>query len=99
MKVRLAMSGITLDEAMASAIEINTWPELLDHLEKSFYFWNPNKENVGMSWYGHDKRTGWNTHLITVGGKAALFADSLPPWCEYSHVQPPEPKPPVTSDF
>lgn len=33
------------------------------------------EQNVTVRPYGRDERIGWDTHLICIDGKAALFSD------------------------
>jgi hypothetical protein len=72
--VRPAGMG-SLAEAMAQTVEVNGFAELLAHLQSTCPFWKPTTENVKVEHYGYDARTGWDTHLVTVDGNAALFCD------------------------
>ena len=77
MKVRPAMSSMGLDGAMERASEVKDWPELMVLLLERYDFWSPTDANVTIEKYGEgiDKRIGWDTHLVCVDGKAALFTD------------------------
>lgn len=75
MKVRPAASSLPLDEAMDQVIEIRDKAALLEFLQEQYDFWKPTEQNVTVQPYGHDDRIGWDTHLICVDGKAALFSD------------------------
>lgn len=74
MKVRPA-HGTSLSAAMQSVVEVATRRELLAHLREHFPFWSPTDANVTIKRHCYDPRTGWDTHLISVDGKAALFSD------------------------
>ncbi len=76
-KVRPARGlGMTLEEAMESAVEVRDWREMMTILRWGYHFWSPTDANVTVEKYGTgtDKRCGWDTHLVCVDGKAALFA-------------------------
>lgn len=76
-KIRPAAGlGMTLDEAMAVAIEVRDWHELMVAVRVGYGFMGPTDENVTCEKYGRgiDARCGWDTHLVCVDGKAALFA-------------------------
>lgn len=79
MKVRPAGSFHSLDDAMEQVVEIPDRQALLAYLAERFDFWSPTEENVTIEPYGHDERIGWNTHLICIDGKAALFSDGPAP--------------------
>jgi hypothetical protein len=74
MKTRPA-AGILFSEAMEQVCEFTSRADLILYLQKHYYFWGPTDENVFIEPYGFDKRNGWNTYLICVGGKAVLFSD------------------------
>jgi hypothetical protein len=67
--------GTTLDEAMERVTEIPDRAALLAYLREHYAFYQPTEGNVTIEPYGYDKRIGWDTHLICVDGKAALFSD------------------------
>ena len=73
--VRPAMSMQTLEEAMAQAVEIVDETALMNYLRKQYDFWQPTEQNVTIQPWGYDKRCDWNTYLICVDGKAALYAN------------------------
>lgn len=75
MKIRPAMSGLTIDEAMSRVVEVTSRRGLIEYLMKNFDFWNPTDANVTVTPYGRDHRNGWDTHLICIAGLAALFSD------------------------
>jgi len=60
---------------MAKVREVSSWSELMADLRLQYYFWEPTDENVTIHYYGRDERIGWDTHLVCVNGKAALFTD------------------------
>ena len=67
----------TVDESMESVTEVSDWPELMALLREHYYFWEPTEENVLIQKWGQgiDTRIGWDTHVVTVNGHAALFTD------------------------
>ena len=67
--------GTTLDEAMALVVEIEDWAGLLEYLKRKYSFWRPTNENVRVEFYHRDDRIDWDTHLVTIDGKAAVFAN------------------------
>lgn len=69
------MSMMGLEESMDQVKEIANWGELMAYLQDRFDYWKPTKDNVTVEFYSHDKRINWNTHLICIDGKAALFSD------------------------
>jgi hypothetical protein len=75
MKVRHAGGMASLEEAMQSLVEIPDRPALIAYLTEHYGFWSPTDANVTIEYYGFDRRTGWDTHLVCVDGKAALFTD------------------------
>lgn len=76
MKIRPAAGcGKTIYEAMSSVVEVADWQALLSYLQEQFYFWSPTNENVVIKPYCYDARTGWDTYMISIDGKAALFSD------------------------
>ena len=76
MKIRPAIGmGTTLDEAMQLASDIASKADLMAYLCEHYDFWGPTEENVTCEPYCYDERIGWDTHLICVDGKAALFSD------------------------
>lgn len=75
-KIRPAAGlGTTIDEAMLRIVEIKNRAELLEYLEKEYDFWQPTSKNVEIKHYCYDKRIDWNTYLVTIDGKAAVFAN------------------------
>ncbi len=75
-KVRPAM-GSSLKDAMEKVVEIPDRPALISYLQENYEFWDPTDENVKIEYYTYDDRTDWDTYIITVDGKAALFADGI----------------------
>ena len=75
-KVRPAASGLTIFDALEQAVEVEDWSALMAVLRERYDFWEPTDENVTVEKYGQgiDERCGWDTHLVCVAGKAALFA-------------------------
>lgn len=78
LKLRPLVGG--LDEAMSKVVEVESQEGLLAYLRGHYRFWKPSDENVTFEPYGFDERIGWDTHLVCVDGKAALYADGPPPW-------------------
>lgn len=64
-----------LSEAMDQLVEIPDRKALLEYLQREYDFWQPTEENVEVKYYGQDDRIDWNTYLVTIDGKAALFAN------------------------
>jgi hypothetical protein len=81
-----AASGLTLDECMARVVDIVDKPQLLRYLRREFSFWSPTEDNVTVKPYCKDERNGWDTHVICIDGKAALFSDG-PLKLEGSHSE------------
>lgn len=76
MKVRPAGGiGRTLDEAMALVKEFHSRAELEAFLKAEWLGWKEGSVVTCEKYGGFDKRIGWDTHLICVDGKAALFSD------------------------
>ncbi len=75
MKARFAGSMMTLAESMENVVELKDRAELLKYLSERFDFWNPTDANVTIEPYGFDDRIDWDTHLVCIDGKAALFTD------------------------
>lgn len=75
MKVRPAGSFQTLDEALARAVEVRSREELVTYMQREYSYWSPTDESVSIEPYGYDARCGWDTYIVCVDGKAALFAD------------------------
>jgi len=74
-KVRPAASSAPLDEMMGRVFELPDRAALLEYLQREYDFWQPTEENVEVRFYAHDDRIDWDTYLVTIDGKAALFAD------------------------
>ncbi len=76
MKVRPATGFMSIDESMEHVREIADWAALVAFLEKHWVAWNPDSvvvvEKHGR---GIDERIGWDTHLVIVDGRAALFTE------------------------
>lgn len=73
MKVRPAMSMMTLDESLEYVEEVPDRTALLALLRRRFDFWSPTEENVSIKHHGYDPRIGWDTYLICIDGKAATL--------------------------
>lgn len=67
---------------MAQVVELPTKAAALDYLKERYSYWDPTDENVTIEKYGRgiDERIGWDTWLICIDGKAAMFTDG--PWPE-----------------
>jgi hypothetical protein len=80
MKVRPASSFMPLDESMEYVLEFSSREELVAFLAKEWRAWKEDSvvtvEKYGV---GIDKRIGWDTHLVCVDGRAALFSDGPMP--------------------
>ena len=75
-KVRPAAGlGRTLDESMEKVVELEDRPALLEYLSREYDFWEPTEKNVEVKHYCYDDRIDWDTYLVTIDGKAALFTD------------------------
>jgi hypothetical protein len=78
MKVRIANSAMTLADSLDTVREVADRAALMALLREHFADMNPTDDNVTIKRYGRDERIGWDTHLICIGGKAALFSDGPP---------------------
>lgn len=65
----------TIANAMERVFELKDHADLMDYLEREYDFWQPTNENVKVEFYCRDDRIDWDTYLVTVNGKAALFTD------------------------
>lgn len=65
----------TIDEAMSHVVLIKDRDHLIEYLKREYDFWQPTNENVKIEHYGQDDRIDWDTYLVTIDGKAALFTD------------------------
>ncbi len=74
-KVRPAGSFFSLGESMNNVSEVRDFAELVTYLQGLYDFWQPTEDNVQVKPYGFDDRIGWDTWLVTIDGKAAVFAD------------------------
>ena len=74
-KVRPAASSALLSEMMERVIELPDRAALLEYLQEHYDFWKPTADNVEVKYYGRDDRIDWDTFLVTIDGKAALFSD------------------------
>lgn len=76
MKVRPASSFMALDESMKHVLEFTSREELEAFLKKEWTAWKEGSlVTIVKHGKGIDERIGWDTHLICVDGKAALFSD------------------------
>lgn len=64
-----------IGEAMERVVDIADGAALMEYLRRHFDYWNPTEDNVSIRPYGYDGRVQWDTHLICIDGKAALFSD------------------------
>lgn len=78
MKIRPAMSMLLLAESMERVQEVKDLAALRELVKREFDFWNPTDQNIEFLPWGFDQRIGWDTYLITVDKKAALFCDGPP---------------------
>jgi hypothetical protein len=75
MKVRPASSFMDLEESMKHVLEIADWAALVAFLEKEYVRWKPDSVVTIEKYGGFDERIGWDTHLVCVDGRAALYTD------------------------
>ena len=78
MKIRPATPFMSLGQSMKHVREIGSRAELIAFLDEEWLRGGPvTDENVTCIKWGDgiDERIGWDTHLICVDGKAALFSD------------------------
>lgn len=66
---------LTIEESMADVEEVATLDALRSYIKRRFDFWQPTDDNIEFVPWGFDHRIGWDTYLITVDKKAALFCD------------------------
>lgn len=59
-------------------VEVHTLRQVMDYLRTHYGFWNPKHENVTIRPHEGYARYGWDTHLICVDGRAALYSDAGP---------------------
>ena len=74
-KVRPAGSMMELSEAMTRLVEIPDRQALIEYLQREYDFEQPTEENIKVKHYSYDSRIDWNTYLVTIDGRAVLFAD------------------------
>jgi hypothetical protein len=69
--------GMALEEALLLQGDVRSFEGLMHLLRAGYDFWDPTPENVSIVKYGEgiDERCGWDTHLVCIDGKAALFTD------------------------
>lgn len=60
----------SLSDSMNTVVPVSGLYELIAQLSKLY---EPGKILVRP--YGYDKRTGWNTHIVTIDGNAVGFTD------------------------
>lgn len=77
MKFRPASSFLDLEESMSHVREVADWAELMAFLKAEYLPTEPTDENVTIEKYGTgiDERIGWDTHVLCVAGRAALYTD------------------------
>lgn len=66
---------MTVYESLDQCVELADGAALMEHLRKHYYFWSPTPQNVTIEPYCFDERIGWDTYLVCIGGKAAMFTD------------------------
>ncbi len=74
-KFRPAASSAPLDEMMARVFELPDREALIAYLQTEYEFWGPTEANVEVEFYARDDRSDWDTYLVTIDSKAALFCD------------------------
>jgi hypothetical protein len=75
MKARPAGSMMEIGEAMSRCVELADGAALMAYLREHYDFLEPTIQNVTIKPYGRDERIGWDTYLVCIDGKAALFTD------------------------
>jgi hypothetical protein len=77
MRARPACCSGGLGAALEHQVELHTRAELLAYLRAHYDWMGPTDANVTIRKYGSgiDERIGWDTHLVSIDGKAALFSD------------------------
>lgn len=75
MKFRPAGGFRTLAESMEHVREVKDWAELMAFLKAQWLPTEVTDDNVTIEPYGRDDRIGWDTHLLCIDGRAALFTD------------------------
>ncbi len=68
----------SLLESLQTTVEVKNRAALIDELRRVFS--SPldpliTDATVRIKAYGYDARTGWDTHIVTVSGKAVGFTD------------------------
>ena len=72
---RPAASTADFTEMMELVFELPDRAALVEYLQDKYDFIGPTEENIKVRRYAHDRRNGWDTHLVTVDGSAVLFCD------------------------
>lgn len=66
-----------LDESMATACPVTDFDHLVALIRSDREGWpdqgDVTPETVAVEPYGHDSRIGWDTHVVTVRGRAVGF--------------------------
>ncbi len=57
-----------LDEAMEEVSEVHCFEDLLWRLNGDPYLSRATRGNTLVNHYGFDRRIGWDTYIVTVGG-------------------------------
>lgn len=83
-KYRDHRSGLA--ESMATERAVSCIDELMEHLRSTGYP-DVTAEQLAFLPQGFDKRTGWNSHLVTVDRAPCGYSDGIPP----KHPLPPAP--------
>jgi hypothetical protein len=68
-----------IGESMKHEREAKDWAELMAFLKAEWLPTEVTDDNVTIEKYGTgiDKRIGWDTHLLCIDGRAALFTDGM----------------------
>ena len=74
MKIRPAANMLTIPEAMAQATEVSSLRELCAYINARRDI-PVQPHQILFEPRGYDKRTGWNTYLITIKGEPVLYSD------------------------
>lgn len=75
-KLRPARGG-TLAASLEQTVVVDGRVGLFEYLRERFCFWHPALDTISIVKYGEgiDERCGWDTHLVSIDDKAAVFTD------------------------